>query len=106
LVFEFPVLYLKIARQQGWVVGEARDAAIGVLKYNQVEFARQPVIISVRPLHVREFPELGVGPTVVLPGAISKTNALNFAGLSGRTLWQARNLQFSVRRQWPVKQPM
>src|SRR5271154_5125531 len=34
---EFLVRYLKIARQQGWVVGEARDAAIGMVKYYQVE---------------------------------------------------------------------
>ena len=31
------VRYLKIVRQQGWVVGEARHSAIGVLKYYQVE---------------------------------------------------------------------
>lgn len=29
---EFLDLYLKVARQQGWVLGEARHAAIGVLK--------------------------------------------------------------------------
>ena len=28
---------MKIASQQRWVVGEARDAAIGVLKYYKVE---------------------------------------------------------------------
>src|SRR5271155_5125940 len=36
---DFLVLYLKIARQQGWVVGEARDATIGVLKYDEVELS-------------------------------------------------------------------
>ena len=30
-------LGLKIARQQSWVIGEARDTAIGVLKYYDVE---------------------------------------------------------------------
>ena len=34
---EFPVWYLKIVRQQGWVVGQSRDAAIGVLKYDEME---------------------------------------------------------------------
>src|SRR5271169_6624096 len=34
---EVAILYLKIVRQQSWVVGEARDAAIGVLKYYDVE---------------------------------------------------------------------
>ena len=33
---EFPFLYLKIVRQHGGVARKARDAAIGVLKYDDV----------------------------------------------------------------------
>src|SRR5580658_784209 len=39
---EFLLLYLKIARQQGYVVDEARDAAIGVVKYNDMELPAAP----------------------------------------------------------------
>ena len=34
---EFPFLYLKIARQHGGIARKASDAAIGVLKYDEVK---------------------------------------------------------------------
>jgi hypothetical protein len=37
LAHKFPFLYLKIVRQQGWIPGEARNAAVGVLQYDQVK---------------------------------------------------------------------